>query len=685
LGADVRVVCGDLATPGAAEAAVAAARTGGLRLAGVVHGAGVRADGLVTDVREADLARVWGPKARGAWRLDAAVRAAGAAGELDWWVSLSSAAALLGSPGQSVYAGANAWLDGFAGWQRANGIPAISVHYGVWAGVGGAAAVRLPGLRATEPDDAVAALEELLSREPGATGVVPLDIAAAAAAYPEIARLPFFTDRLAAATPVTAAGSTGPEAAGPGVAGLRNLPSRQAVRLVGDQIGARIAAVLGASGPPGRDTPLADLGLDSLAAIRIKNLVERDFGVAVPTAVLVRGATLADLERSVAAELGIRANGAPVSLPEPAVEGRDAAERLVLQAVREVLGPVPCGVTDRLDRIAPPDALARVTALLRQRTGVDVGAVVLAAAPTAERLAAPLRAADEAEVRRGVVRELRPAAPPPTRPGSARPLFLAHPAGGTTVVYRQLVDLLGPDQPCYGLERLDDVGPVEERAARYLELLAAAQPVGPYRLGGWSFGGVLAFEMARQLAAAGERVELLGLIDAGLPLPVSRRRDTELLVRRFVAFGAYLRRTYGAQVRLSAEDLHGLPEDGQFDLVQARIADSGLSERLPEAIMRHQITSHRDTRALDRYEPGEYTGPVVLYRCTEPTPWNVRDPRYEHTDLDRGFGRWCADLRVVPVTAHHLNVLDPPAVNVVAADLDALLSAAPVPPKGVTA
>jgi thioesterase domain-containing protein len=151
-------------------------------------------------------------------------------------------------------------------------------------------------------------------------------------------------------------------------------------------------------------------------------------------------------------------------------------------------------------------------------------------------------------------------------------------------------------------------------------------------------------------------------------------------VRRFVGFGAYLRQTYGAQVHLSAEELRGLPEDGQFDLVLARLADSGLSERLPEAIMRHQVTSHRDTRALDRYEPGEYTGPVVLYRCTEPTPWNVRDPRYEHTDLDRGFGRWCADLRVVPVTAHHLNVLDPPAVNVVAADLDALLrTVTPIP------
>ncbi|WP_218577182.1 thioesterase domain-containing protein [Phytohabitans rumicis] len=142
-----------------------------------------------------------------------------------------------------------------------------------------------------------------------------------------------------------------------------------------------------------------------------------------------------------------------------------------------MVGPVDVGVTDRLDRIgAPPQALAMIAARLRRHTGVRLGAHLLDGAPTAERLAAPLRAADEAEVRRsGPLRVLRR--------GDGRPLFLAHPAGGSTAVYRQLVDLLDGDQPCYGLERLDHVGPIEERAARYLDVLAGAQPHGPYRLG----------------------------------------------------------------------------------------------------------------------------------------------------------------------------------------------------------
>ena len=79
---------------------------------------------------------------------------------------------------------------------------------------------------------------------------------------------------------------------------------------------------------------------------------------------------------------------------------------------------------------------------------------------------------------------------------------------------------------------------------------------------------------------------------------------------------------------------------------------------------------------MDRYRPGPYAGPVVLYRSTQPTPWNVRDPRYEHAEAARGWDRVCADLTIVRVTGHHLNLLDPPAVLVIAAELRRLWQAA---------
>ena len=658
-GVDVCVVLGDLAGDGVAPGLVAA---GGADLAGVVHAAGVLRDALVPQVDAGDLADVWTPKVHGAHRLHAAVLAAGV--ELDWWVTFSSAAALLGSPGQAAYATANAWLDAFARWQRAHGVPAISINWGTWSGLGGAAGVRLPGLEPIAPDEGIAALAGLLSRVPGTVGALHFDPAAALAVFPEAARLPFFTEL--SGSP----GATPPPAgtpAWPGAERIRALPPAEAVRAIGDRLAAHIVTVLGTQRAPAPDAPLVDAGLDSLAAIRIKSLVELDLGTSLPTSALVRGATLADLTAALADALGLTVE--PVEPAGPAgqvvVDARDAAERAAIRLFVTVLGRSVPGINWRA--AVPPDELARIAEAARAEYGAEVDLAELTADPTPRALAVPLRAAEHAEVGAGgPVRLLSVAGT------GAAPLFLAHPAGGSTFVYRQLVERLGPDQPVYGLERLDR-GSVAERAARYAHLIRQARPSGPYRLGGWSFGGALAYETARLLVADGERVDALVLIDAGLPMPMPAERAAHLLTERFLAFLAYLRETYRVPVEVAPARLRELPADEQFAAVLAEMDRAGLTDRLPPAVLRHQIDSHWDTRALDDYLPGPYGGPVTLYRCTEPTPWAVRDPRYEHVDAARGWDRCCADLRIVPVAGHHLNLLDPPAVDAIAADLRRLL------------
>ncbi len=142
-GARVRVVRGDVAQPGVASRLVAAARAGGTPLCGIVHAAGVFADALLGDVTPGDLSRVWAPKVAGAWRLHEATEQA----DLDWFVLFSSAAALLGSPGQAAYASANAGLDAFAAWRRARGLPATAINWGVWSEAGRAGGVAIRGGR----------------------------------------------------------------------------------------------------------------------------------------------------------------------------------------------------------------------------------------------------------------------------------------------------------------------------------------------------------------------------------------------------------------------------------------------------------------------------------------------------------------------------------------------------------
>ena len=129
----------------------------------------------------------------------------------------------------------------------------------------------------------------------------------------------------------------------------------------------------------------------------------------------------------------------------------------------------------------------------------------------------------------------------------AKALFLFHPAGGTTAQYSALVDDLPKDLPVFGLERVE--GPLEERAAAYLPAIKEIQPEGPYTLGGWSLGGALAYEVAKQLIAAGDEVASILLIDtvqASEPDPGTR----EELHARWDRYGAFIKKTYGLDLSL---------------------------------------------------------------------------------------------------------------------------------------
>ncbi|MEW2356584.1 SDR family NAD(P)-dependent oxidoreductase [Spirillospora sp. NPDC029432] len=673
-GVDIGVVLGDIAAPGTAGRLIEVAREGGRTLRGVLHGAGAIDDRLIADLGPDDLRRVWRAKVEGARRLSEALWDA----DLDWFAMHSSAAALLGSPGQAAYAAANAAIDALVPYRRAHGRTGTTINWGAWSRVGGAADLDLAVIDPISPDEGAEALEALLAADRPATGVLRFDPAAAVGLFPEIRNIPYF------AALTEAAGAATADASGwPGVEALKDLDPVTARRLIAEQVRFRIASVLGFD-PERLDpaVPLTDLGLDSLVAVRIKSGVEHDLGLTVPASVLLQGASVNVFEEWAATELGLAAAEAPPAPPAAAaasaaasnaeagyVMPRDAAERLAVRIFEDVLGLDRVGVT--ADFFADLGGHEHQADLVVAQVATELGGEVtrgeLFETPTAEHVAEFIRAADE-EAARQTVRPLRQA-------GTRRPLFIAHPAGGTTACYRQLTGLLSADQPVYGLERFEDAPSVEERAARYVRHLLEVQPEGAFRLGGWSFGGVLAYETARQLTAAGREVEFVALFDAGLPLPVEDESDT--LARRFSAFADYINETYGLGVSLTYEELAGLDEEAQFALVMERAAP--LVDHIPPAALTHQLTSHQDTRSLEAYEPGPYDGRVILYYAPEETPWSVKDARYV-LDGTNGFGGLCPALEIVTIPGvHHLNLLDPPGVEEMAAHLEAQLAARELP------
>ncbi|MEU6251048.1 acyltransferase domain-containing protein [Streptomyces sp. NPDC047043] len=307
----------------------------------------------------------------------------------------------------------------------------------------------------------------------------------------------------------------------------------------------------------------------------------------------------------------------------------------------------------------------RIRTALEREFGIELHLRELLGTPTVEQLAERIGQALPADGG-SPLRTLRAT-------GSRPPLFLVHAAGGTTDVYRALADRLGEDRPVFGLERIEEAGTVTEKARRYAEAIIATRPNGPCLLGGWSFGGFVAQETARQLTAAGREVELVALIDSVRPLPRPGQSPEDRIRAHFTGFARHVADTYGVRLELPYDELVAMDDDGaRIDAVLRALREAA---DVPAAVLEHQRSSYLDLRIGEAHRPGRYDGPVVLYRATEAAPHTVRDPAYERDDEALGWDEVCPRLSVVRVGGHHLSLLDPPHVEEIAAHLRRELAA----------
>lgn len=648
-GTEVAVILGDIAEPGVAERLVAAAG----QLRGVIHAAAVFDDQPTARLDAETLHRSWRPKAYGAWRLHEATRDL----ELDWWVGFSSVAALHGMPGQPAYATGNAYLDALVALRRAQGLPGTCIAWGAWAEVGAVAGLDIPWLHPIRPAEGAEVLTAALSQDLAHAGALHLNTPALVTAFPQLTRVPYFEPLLG-----SCADSSDEWA---GVGGLEKLSPEAARAAASSQLRSRIASVLGVA-PDALDTavPLSALGVDSLLAVRIRHAVQHDFDLTLPLSLLLSGASVVETEQWLCDALELR--DGPVVPAVRVIRPRDAAERLVAGVWRDVLG-ADVGVTREFhDCGGDQDRAERVATLLRERSGRELPVHELFEHPTIERMAVHLREQNH-----------HASGPRVLRGGGTRtPLFLFHPGGGDTVVYTQLTQLLDPAIPVYGFDRIEGVPAVEDRVRQYLPELRAVQPHGPYRLAGWSFGGALAFEAAQQLRRAGECVEVLALIDTIIPLPhPAGLSDAELTEKRFERYVEFLNTTYALDISLPYQRLAGLDDEAQAQLVVDEMRAAGsVNSAVRDAILNHQRTSLLDARALERYTPHPYDGPVSFLSAADLTPGGLRDQRFDRRDPARGWDTVCSDLDVVTVPGHHLSLLDPPHVDSVARQLGTVLS-----------
>ncbi len=254
-----------------------------------------------------------------------------------------------------------------------------------------------------------------------------------------------------------------------------------------------------------------------------------------------------------------------------------------------------------------------------------------------------------------------------------RPFFLVAGMFGNVLNLRHLGQLVGQDRPVYGLQAkglIGDADPhhrLDDAAKAYLAEIKTIQPEGPYLLGGFSGGGLTAYEMAQLLNANGEDTAALILLDTPLPVRPELNRQDKLLIKldEFKSKGARYLWDWG-KARIAWE----------FEKRRHNPAESG---QTPEFNNRKIELAFRE--AIVAYELRAWDGPITLFRPPLDRHWKVSDGNWvsaerEYVFDDNDWGRWCHQLNVIEVPGDHDSMVLVPNVSVLAGSVKALLDQA---------
>ncbi|MFI1336267.1 amino acid adenylation domain-containing protein [Streptomyces sp. NPDC020845] len=308
---------------------------------------------------------------------------------------------------------------------------------------------------------------------------------------------------------------------------------------------------------------------------------------------------------------------APGDRPEQrgAVSPHDDTERALTELAEELLGVSPLGVTDDFFALGGHSILAaQLMARVETAFGRRPSLAAFLREPTVEQLAGSLRADRPPDPAPDGVVQLRAGT------GDQPPLFLFAPLGGGVLCYRDLVRHLPPGPAVFGLrapgldEGTSPENDLARLAARQAAVVRRVWPTGPYRLAGWSFGGVVAFGVACELVREGLRVEPPVLIDS---YPVAEPATAGHRAAEFVATFA---RERGLSAPPTPRRSAGTQDNDPLGWIISRLREIGVPPREidDEEVARYWGVFDAAARAAERHRPTRFPGPLLLLRPRRP-------------------------------------------------------------------
>jgi len=307
----------------------------------------------------------------------------------------------------------------------------------------------------------------------------------------------------------------------------------------------------------------------------------------------------------------------------PAAQLRNEMERRLIGIWEDVIGLRPLGPDSHFFALSGDSLLAaRLFDRIGRAIGRELPLAALLKAPTIRKLSDLILSGDEFPWWAALV----PLQPLGTKP----PLFCVHGGGGGVLSYSRVAEHLGPDQPLWGLQAPLRVEQpldlrVEQMAQQYIEAIHSVSPEGPYSLCGHSFGGLVAFEMARQLTDRGKKVDLLVIIDHPGP-------DTHITWIDKLRWFSYSL----SQLDMRHKGIYILDrvkwkirKNPRLPWVLRRMAANRVGQKWDtKGGAKWRIKTLNETMtAMKLYRPGTFSGRVTLFRARGGSPAINTDPK----------------------------------------------------------